>query len=88
MEGKAIEKLYHLKEQGVEHLKAGHFLHSSVYFKDVLDKFDAAIETIDNEDDMEKAIRELKLSSHKNLSLCFLKLGKYQLSAKESEIVL
>ena len=39
MEGKAIEKLYHLKEQGVEHLKAGHFLHSSVYFKDVLDKF-------------------------------------------------
>jgi hypothetical protein len=58
-------------------------MHSSVYFKDILEKFDYSLDSIDNEDDMEKVIRELKLSSHKNLALCFLKLGKYQLSIKE-----
>lgn len=63
-------------------------MHSSVYFKDILEHFEGAIQSIDNEEQMEKAIRELKLSSHKNLSLCFLKLAKYQHCIKESEVVL
>lgn len=37
---------------------------------------------------MERAIRELKLSAHKNLSLCYLKVEKYAMCVKECEIVL
>ncbi len=39
MSKKLIEKLYGLKEQGVEHLKVGRYNNSSVYFRDILLKF-------------------------------------------------
>lgn len=57
MTSKGIEKLYHLKELAVEHLKAGRYQQSVTYFKDILDKFKTAIEDLTDADHMEKAIR-------------------------------
>ena len=37
---------------------------------------------------MEKFIREIKFSAHKNLSLCYLKTEQYKLCVRECDIIL
>lgn len=44
--------------------------------------------SITSEKEMERAIRELELASHKNLSLCYLKSEQWQRCIEECKIVL
>ena len=45
-------RLYSLKDVGVEHLKAGRYQKAAVYFKDILDKFEKALPEAEDESEM------------------------------------
>lgn len=84
------KQMYILKAQASIHLKNKMYSHAMVYLKDVIALFEKAIENglIHDQTQMERLIREVKLSSHKNLSLCYLKQGNHDQCIKNCEAVL
>lgn len=83
-----VEQLYALKALAAEHLKQGRYNEAAVYFKDILARFEHEVAHINNEGEMERAIRELQLASRKNLSLCWLKLSRFQSCIEQCRLVL
>ena len=83
-----LEQLYALKALATEHLKQGRYNEAAVYYKDILARFEHEVSHINNEGEMERAIRELQLASTKNLSLCWLKLSRFQGCIEQCRMVL
>ena len=48
-----------------------------VYFCDALKDFDSEIDRVEDSEEMERVIKEVKVPCHKNLSLSYLKQGNY-----------
>lgn len=72
-----IDELYVLKTNAIEHIKSHRYHSAAIYLQDALRKFQQVLEQPQEESTLETIIRDIKISSHKNLSLCYLKLKKY-----------
>lgn len=83
-----VDELNTLKVVAVEHMNNKSYREAATYYRDILAKFEKAIASITSEEEMEKAIKEIKIPAHKNLALCCLKLGDHKGCISECKTVL
>lgn len=69
--------LYILEHKAEEHIAFKRYSWAMVYLCDALKDFDSEIDRVENSEEMEKLIREVKVPCHRNLSLSYLKQGNY-----------